>query len=308
MVTTDVARVLSSSTKSRPYWPLRTPRWILHFLRAHAVVPVDGGVYQVNRVGVPSATLRASYSHHEAAQVESSAGLYEPAPGEVPLEVVQSIVRMPKRVQALFSDHHDQLQSQIGIASEFMYETVDDLAFNHSGHGLLHNVAPQMQLDAAGPPTPDVFDDLLALAWRRPDLFVLHPDALAAFRKAANARSLTLEEVEIFGSSFTTWRGLPLVPTDKLALAQEVTAKRGRGAPAAGKGRTTSVLLVRLGEAKQGVVYLCPKGTEDSARLPHITVDFMGMRDNAVASYLMTAYTAMAVLSPGALARADVTV
>jgi hypothetical protein len=34
----------------------------------------------------------------------------------------------------------------------------------------------------------------------------------------------------------------------------------------------------------------------------------MGMSDDAVANYMMTAHTAMAVLSSGALARADVSI
>ena len=49
-LTSDVARVISSSTKSAPVWSPRTPRWILEFLRTMALVPVEGGVYQVNHI------------------------------------------------------------------------------------------------------------------------------------------------------------------------------------------------------------------------------------------------------------------
>jgi len=40
--------------------------------------------------------------------------------------------------------------------------------------------------------------------------------------------------------------------------------------------------------------------------LPSISVEFMGLTDDAVAHYLLSAYTGVAVLSSGALARADV--
>jgi len=288
-------------------------------------VAVEGGAYQINHVTddelgtlihpesllhVPSPCLKASHSHPDNTPVESSTAVYETAPRVIPLQVVQSIVKMPNRVPALFSDNHDQLQSQLRVASEFICETTENLVFNHPDHGLLHNVAPRMQFQVEGPPTPDVLDEMLALVWRRPDLFVMHPEALAEFRKQATSQSLSLEDVEIFGSSFTAWRGLPIIPSNKLHLvAGEATRGSGKKSHARVRGgASTSVLLMRFGEAKQGVIYLCPKGMEGSVRLPSITVDFMGLSDEAVGRYLLTAYTAIAVLSSGALARADVRV
>jgi hypothetical protein len=328
-LTSDIARVISSSTKSAPIWSPKTPRWILEFLRTMALVPVEGGVYQVNNIvdeesgppapdrllHLPSSTLRASHSHPDHALVAASIGLYNPNPREIALHPVEAVVKIPKRVPKLFSNNHDQLQSQFRVTSDFISETVENLIFNHSDFGLLHSVAPRMQFAVDGPPTPNVLDDMLRLAWRRPDLFVMHPDALAEFRKQANAQSLTLEEVEAFGSPFTAWRSLPIVPSNKLHIVSKAGA-RGKQAGSAkaeskpsstpGNGGNTSILLMRLGEAKQGVIYLSPKDAEAPVRLPSITVEFMGLTDDAVAHYLLTAYTAVAVLSSGALARADV--
>ena len=330
ILTSDVARVLSSSTKSAPIWSPRTPRWILEFLRTQAIVPVEGGAYQVNRVvdddngtqiqksallHVPSKNLKASHSHPDNTPVEHSAGLYDTSPREIRLQVVQSAVKIPNRVPALYSDNHDQLQAQLNVASEFIAETAENLVFNHPDFGLLQNVAPRMQFGVDGPPTPDVLDDLLSLGWRRPDLFVMHPYALAEFRKQATARSLSLEEVEVFGSPFTAWRGLPIVPSNKLQFVGKAGGGSGKGTPkqeagshpkAQVQGGGTSVLLMRLGEAKQGVVYLSAKGTEGAVRLPSISVEFMGLSESAVTGYLLTAYLGVAVLSSGALACADV--
>ena len=44
----------------------------------------------------------------------------------------------------------------------------------------------------------------------------------------------------MFGSPFLTWRGIPLVPTDKIGT----------------EGNKTSILLIRTGEVRQGVVGL----------------------------------------------------
>jgi hypothetical protein len=250
---------------------------------------------------VPSLTLRASHSKPDGTPIEVSVGSYDPAPREIPLNTIQSVVRIASQVSALYSDTYDQLQSQLGVAAEYIYETMENLVFNHPDYGLLQNVDAKMQIKVDGPPTPDVLDDLLALAWRRPDCFCMHPAALAQFRKSANARSLNLEEVEVFGSPFTSWRGLPIMPTNKLWLTNE-------GGKGFGVQATTSVLLTRFGVAKQGVVCLCAEGLEANSRLPFINVDFMGLSDDAVARYLLSTHTAMAVLSPGALARADVTI
>jgi hypothetical protein len=65
---------------------------------------------------------------------------------------------------------------------------------------------------------------------------------------------------------------------------------------------------MRLGLEKQGIVSLHAAGSKTSPPLPFITVEFMRLGDDSVASYLLTTYTAVAVLSPGALARAEVTV
>lgn len=330
VLTSDVARVLSSSTKSAPIWSPRTPRWILEFLRTQAVVPVSGGAYQVNKVvdddngteirntpllHVPSTNLKASHSHPDNTPVENSVGLYDTSPREVRLQVVQSVVKMPNRLPVLHSDNHDQLQSQLNVASEFVAETTENLVFNHPDFGLLNNVAPRMQFSVDGPPTPDVLDDMLSLAWRRPDLFVMNPYVLAEFRKQASKNSLSLEEVEIFGAPFTAWRGLPIVPSNKLQFLGKGKAGGGKGAAklergvhprAQVEGASTSILLLRLGEAKQGVVYLAAKGTEACVRLPSISIEFMGLSENAVGGYMLSAYTGMAVLSSGALARADV--
>jgi Phage capsid-like protein len=337
----DAARQLSSSTKSAPFWSPRTPRWTLECLRACAMLEVDGGVYQVNKVvddeqgavvypkaplNLPSSTLRASYSQPDGAPVKTSVGSYQLNPRSVALQTIQSIVRIPSRVPALFSDNHDQLQTQLRVTSEFIYETMENLIFNHQDYGLLNNVEQRMQFKVDGAPTPDVLDDLLALAWRRPDCFCMHPETLAEFRKRANSQSLDLEEVEIFGSPFTAWRSLPIVPTNKLWLLErnpapsserfQVTERKAKKGKAETNGSirrtpggaTTSVLLMRLGLEKQGVVCLCAKGLEANAQFPYIKVEFMGLNDGAVASYVMSTHTAMAVLSSGALARADVVI
>jgi hypothetical protein len=93
----------------------------------------------------------------------------------------------------------------------------------------------------------------------------------------------------MFGSPFITWRGVPLVPCDKL----EVKGARG------GVG-TTNILLMRVGEQEQGVVGLHQTGIPGE-QMPSLSVRFMGVNTKAVTSYLITLYFAVAVLTEDAL-------
>ena len=58
--------------------------------------------------------------------------------------------------------------------------------------------------------------------------------------------------VHIAGSPFMTWRGVPLVPCDKLMVNNMANARHCGG--------RSSILLVRVGEAEQGVIGLHQPG------------------------------------------------
>ena len=95
----------------------------------------------------------------------------------------------------------------------------------------------------------------------------------------------------LFGAQFITWRGVPIIPTDKLAVT-------------GGKNGTTNILLVRTGLEKQGVVGLFQPGVPGEVQ-PSLSVRFMGIDLSAVASYLVTLYCSVAVHSEDAVAALD---
>jgi Phage capsid-like protein len=130
-----------------------------------------------------------------------------------------------------------------------------------------------------GPPTPDDLDDLLAKVWKEPSFFIAHPRAIAAFGRECTRRGVPPPTINIFGTPFLTWRGIPLVPSDKLAI----------------KAEKSSILLVRTGEKKQGVVGLFQPGIPGEVS-PSLSVRFMGINHRAIASYLISLYCSLAVL------------
>jgi hypothetical protein len=66
---------------------------------------------------------------------------------------------------------------------------------------------------------------------------------------------------------------------------------------AAGK---TSILLLRTGERKQGVVGLFQPGLAGE-QTPGLSIRFMGIDRNSIASYLVSLYCSAAVLTEDAL-------
>nr|WP_010311798.1 cyclic nucleotide-binding domain-containing protein [Saccharopolyspora spinosa] len=136
-----------------------------------------------------------------------------------------------------------------------------------------------------GPPTPDDLDELLALVWKDPGFFLAHPRTIAAFGQECSKRGIYPQSVDLGGHQVPAWRGVPILPCNKLHVSDT---------------RTSSILLVRTGEENQGVVGLHQTGIPDEYR-PGLSVRFMGINDQAVISYLVSAYYSAAILVPDAI-------
>jgi hypothetical protein len=82
--------------------------------------------------------------------------------------------------------------------------------------------------------------------------------------------------------------GIPIIPSDKVPVED-------------GK---TKIILVRTGEERQGVVGLFQPGLVGE-QAPGLSVRFTGINKSAIATYLVTLYTSLAVLTDDALAVLD---
>lgn len=280
---TLAAQTLATSTKTVPMWEGITPRWLLKLL---PWVQVKAGIYRINRVTKPAQVVA---EHKEGAALPATFVDYEDKPREITLTTVQTVLEIHTRIPDLHSSPHDQLREQIRLTVEAIKEEKERRLINSSDFGLLSVAAKHMRIPTlAGPPTPDDLDHLLAKVWKMPAFFVAHPRALAAFGRECSARGLPLESVEMLGVPFITWRGVPILPSDKLPIAK------------AEAHETTSILLMRVGEQEQGVVGLHQEGIGDE-HLQSLAVRFMGIDAKGVASYLVTCYFSVALLVDDAL-------
>ncbi|MGP3974096.1 family 2B encapsulin nanocompartment shell protein [Streptomyces sp. 8N114] len=215
---------------------------------------------------------------------------YEDAPREYHMTLAQTMLRIHTRVSDLYNEPMDQTRTQADLTIQALRERQEWSILNHREFGLFRNVAPGQRVQTlAGPPTPDDLDELLSRVWKQPGYFIAHPRAIAAFGRECTRRGVPPVIDSRFGSPLLTWRGVPLLPSDKVQL----TGLRGAG--------TSEILLIRVGEAERGVVGLRPSGVPDEVE-PGLSMRNMGMDNRGITSYLMTAYFNAAVLVEDAIA------
>jgi hypothetical protein len=210
---------------------------------------------------------------------------YDLAPREYELAAIQTVLKVHTRVSDVYNEPHQQLDQQLRLTIEAVREQQEHELLHHREFGLLHNADLKQRIHPrGGPPTPDDMDELLSRR-RRTGLFLAHPRAIAAFHRACNQRGLYPTPVEVAGRRVPAWRGVPLLPCDKLPIS-----------PAG----TSSILALRLGADHQGVIGLRPTGLPDEVE-PGLSVRRMTINGQAIAQHLVTAYFSLAVLVPDAL-------
>ena len=278
----NAARQLANATKTAPTLSTISPRWLTHLLQW---IPVEAGIYRLNTVKNPQ-DVEVLCAKRDEAELPTTFVDYEEAPREYFLNNVSTILDVHTRVSDLYSSPHDQIKEQLRLTIETIKERQESELINNPDYGLLASVAPeQIILPLSGPPTPDDLDELLTKVWKEPAFFLTHPLAIAAFGRECTRRGVPPPTVSLFGSQFLTWRGIPLVPSDKVPVAD-------------GK---TKVILLRVGEKRQGVVGLFQPGLAGE-QSPGLSVRFMGINRNAIASYLISLYCSVAVQTNDALA------
>ena len=139
----------------------------------------------------------------------------------------------------LYSSPHDQIAQQLRLTIETIKERQEFELINSPEYGLLAQVTPEQTIQTRGSaPTPDDLDSLITKVWKTPSFILTHPLGVAAFGREATLRGVPPVVVSLFGAQFITWRGIPLIPSDKVPVED-------------GK---TKFILVRTGEERQGVV------------------------------------------------------
>lgn len=236
-----------------------------------------------NKYGEASIELAAG--HEGEADLPGGFVDYDLNPREYELSVAQTILRVHTRVTDLYNHPMNQLEQQLRLTIEELREEQENELINNREFGLLHNADLRQRIQTRdGPPTPADLDELLARR-RKSEFFLAHPRCIAAFGRECSRLGVYPDIVELDGTRAHAWRGVPLLPCDKIPISDT---------------GTSSILVMRTGEEDQGVVGLHQTKIPDEYE-PGLNVRFMGINDKAITSYLVSAYYSAAVLTPDAL-------
>jgi hypothetical protein len=273
---------LANVTKTPPQYGAITPRWLVRLLDWK---PLEAGTLRVNRV-VDGKTVEVVCDQNDQQAIPESFVDYAETPREYTLNSISAVLDVSTKISDLFSNPFDQIREQLRLTIETVKERQEGELLNNAGYGLLHNVSAHQKIKGRhGVPTPDDLDELLSKVWKEPSFFLAHPQSIAAFGRECTRRGVPPPTVTLFGNPFLTWRGVPLIPTDKIPV----------------KAGTSSILLLRVGEKKQGVIGMFRPGLPGE-QTPGLSVRFMGISDNSIGSYLVSLYCSAAVLTEDAIA------
>ena len=283
---------LADIAKTRPQFGSITPKWTTRFLEFKGL---SSGIYRVNRVVEGDTPLDVLCSQTKKSPVIPQGFIrYEEEPREYQLNSISTIVNVDTAVQDVYSSPYDQTKEQLALAVESLRERQESQLINNDDYGLLKNIAPKQHIQTRnGAPTPDDLDELISRVWKEPSFFLAHPRAIAAFERECTKRGVPPVTASINGGTFILWRGIPIVPTNKLLVD-------GLKEPESQSGKT-NILLVRTGEAKRGVVGLYQQGLQNEASRG-LSVRFRGIDDKGLASYLLSLYCSCAILADDAIA------
>ncbi|MEU3302773.1 family 2B encapsulin nanocompartment shell protein [Streptomyces sp. NPDC006678] len=252
-------------------------------LGAHLLSVLSIPHQRTNKYG--EAEIDLSAGHVGEALVPHTYVDYEAAPREYELSVAQTVLKVHSRVADLYNQPMNQTEQQLRLTVEALRERQEDELINNREFGLLANCDYGQRLQPHdGVPGPDDMDELLSRR-RGSKLFLAHPRAIAAFGRECSRRGIYPDTVDIGGHRIPAWRGVPIFPCNKIPVSE---------------ARTTSILCLRTGEEDQGVIGLQQSGIPDEIE-PSLSVRFMGIDEQAIISYLVTAYYSAAILVPDAL-------
>src|SRR6201995_5911321 len=133
------ARQLANATKTVPQLSTIPPRFLLHLL---SWVPVEAGIYRVNRVVNPERV--AIHAEVGGENVEDPLPQtyvdYQTSPRELTLRAISTLLDVHTRVSDLYSSPHDQIAQQLRLTIETIKERQEFELVNNPEYGLLSQV------------------------------------------------------------------------------------------------------------------------------------------------------------------------
>lgn len=275
------AKQLAEINKTEPIWEAETPRWLLKMLQSKGI---ENNTFRINKV---SSINKVTLNDYEYNTMSNDNVEYHHQPLEIELASIETLVKIPSKVYDIMNYPHNQMATQLRLTINNLYENQENYFINDPNYGLIVQCTKNKKILHYGTNiNPDMLDDLLGMVWNKPTFYLMHPSALVEFCKSCTARKLITQQTEYFGYQFVTWRGLPIVTSDKIPYINNAKSY---------------VFLIRTGYEDSGVIQLYNMTPTKSGH-PGIFVE-TSMTDNlGTVSTRVSLYTNIAILSKEAIA------
>lgn len=279
MIHAKDAGQLADINKTEPIWDDSTPKWLLKILDKKGI---ENNKFRINKV---NSIIKVIIDDHEYGMISQDNIEYHHQPTEIEIIPIETLIKVPSKIYDIMNYPHNQMNHQIRLTIENILEQQEKYFINNPQTGLITYCNKNGRLlEYSTRVTPDILDDLLALVWNKPSFYLMHPSTLSEFGKACNNKSLNTGNTELFGYQFVTWRGLPIIVSDKIPC-----------------DKTTYVFLIRTGLKDSGVIQLYNL-TPTKSGYPGIFIE-TSMTDNlGSVNTRVTSYANVAVLSNEAIA------
>lgn len=289
-LTSGAAYQLADITKTVPQFESITPRWLSRLLEWK---PLENGIFRLNKVKEGAFPLDILNTEVGYQFIPEGFVDYETNPREYVLSSISTIVKISTQVSDIYRKPYDQSEEQLRLSVECLRERQENELINSREYGMLKNAADCQRIQTRnGYPTPDDMDELITKVWKEPSFFLAHPKAIAAFGRECTRRGVPPVVVTLFGSPFLSWRGIPIIPSNKLLVNGQMEPKEHTG--------KTNILLIRTGEEKQGVIGLYQADLQGE-QSKGLSVRFMGIDNQGVGSYLVLLYNSACILAKDAV-------
>lgn len=255
-----------------------TPRWMCKFLDE---VDIPNGTYQINKAISKGPIDRET---DEYGNVSEGNIPYIKDPHVVKLYAVETILKIPSTVLDIYNIPHGQLTQQLKLTLEMIMEASEDLSFFHENYGLLpYCKEHDRMLDPESKNLPHILDTMMEHVWIKPSFFVMHQSSLRQLLFDCTSMGIYPSTIDVFGCSFISWRGIPILPSNKLD-----------------NGGKSYIFLMRTGEDVRGVVML------KNSSLTHNKIKSLSVKEKStdskgISSFHIAYYCNVAVLSPDAI-------
>ena len=273
------AKQLAEINKSEAIWENSTPKWLLKILDRKGI---ENTTYRINRV---NSINKVTIDDHEYNTMAHDNIELNHQPTEIDIVPIETLIKIPSRVHDVMNYPHNQMEHQIRLTVDNIYEHQESYFINNPDTGLITYCTANDRTKQYGTTiTPNILDELLSRVWMKPTFYLMHPNALSQFCITCNSLSLNTGSVELFGYTFVTWRGLPIITSDKIP-----------------HDKVTHIFLIRTGVADYGVVQLYNMTPTKSGH-PSIFIETSPTDNMGSINTRVTLYTNIAVLSKESIA------